>query len=107
MHLALTGRGRERVLASLRWLAAHDRLAEVRLLLVRGGAIFSTPLALLEALTTFAVAGACPSGLNGFRHHGVRGEALSWQKPGRLIWAVLANALKAKGVWVGDAAWVI
>ncbi|WFF97381.1 YjjW family glycine radical enzyme activase [Aeromonas caviae] len=99
VHLALTGRGRERVLASLRWLAAHDRLAEVRLLLVPGRSDFLDATgALEEALTTFLLSlGPVPIRLNGFRHHGVRGEALSWPEAGSADLMVLANALKAKG----------
>ncbi len=99
VHLALTGRGRERVLASLRWLAAHDRLAEVRLLLVPGRSDFLDATgALEEALTTFLLSlGPVPIRLNGFRHHGVRGEALSWPEAGSAALTVLANALKAKG----------
>lgn len=99
VHLALTGRGRERVLASLRWLSAHDRLAEVRLLLVPGRSDFLDATgALEEALTTFLLSlGPVPIRLNGFRHHGVRGEALSWPEAGSADLTVLANALKAKG----------
>ncbi|BBR08978.1 YjjW family glycine radical enzyme activase [Aeromonas caviae] len=99
VHLALTGRGRERVLASLRWLAAHDRLAEVRLLLVPGRSDFLDATgALEEALTTFLLSlGPVPIRLNGFRHHGVRGEALSWPEAGSADLMVLANALKSKG----------
>ncbi|WP_324041712.1 YjjW family glycine radical enzyme activase [Aeromonas caviae] len=99
VHLALTGRGRERVLASLRWLAAHDRLAEVRLLLVPGHSDFLDATgALEEALTAFLLSlGPVPIRLNGFRHHGVRGEALSWPEAGSADLTVLANALKAKG----------
>ncbi|WP_324018861.1 YjjW family glycine radical enzyme activase [Aeromonas caviae] len=99
VHLALTGRGRERVLESLRWLAAHDRLAEVRLLLVPGRSDFLDATgALEEALTTFLLSlGPVPIRLNGFRHHGVRGEALSWPEAGSADLMVLANALKSKG----------
>ncbi|MFQ2624626.1 YjjW family glycine radical enzyme activase [Aeromonas caviae] len=99
VHQALTGRGRERVLASLRWLAAHDRLAEVRLLLVPGRSDFLDATgALEEALTAFLLSlGPVPIRLNGFRHHGVRGEALSWPEAGSADLTVLANALKAKG----------
>ncbi|MBS4722051.1 YjjW family glycine radical enzyme activase [Aeromonas caviae] len=99
VHLALTGRGRERVLASLRWLAAHGRLAEVRLLLVPGRSDFLDATgALEEALTAFLLSlGPVPIRLNGFRHHGVRGEALSWPEAGSADLTVLANALKAKG----------
>ena len=99
VHLALTGRGRERVLASLQLLAQAGKLAEVRLLLVPGRSDFLDATgALEEALTAFLLSlGPVPIRLNGFRHHGVRGEALSWPEAGSADLTVLANALKAKG----------
>ena len=99
VHLALTGRGRERVLASLQLLAQAGKLAEVRLLMVPGRSDFLDATgALEEALTTFLLSlGPVPIRLNGFRHHGVRGEALSWPEAGSADLTVLANALKAKG----------
>ncbi|MGL6471914.1 YjjW family glycine radical enzyme activase [Aeromonas caviae] len=99
VHLALTGRGRERVLASLQLLAQAGKLAEVRLLLVPGRSDFLDATgALEEALTAFLLSlGPVPIRLNGFRHHGVRGEALLWPEAGSADLKVLANALKAKG----------
>ncbi|MDF2274679.1 YjjW family glycine radical enzyme activase [Aeromonas caviae] len=99
VHLALTGRGRERVLVSLQLLAQAGKLAEVRLLLVPGRSDFLDATgALEEALTTFLLSlGPVPIRLNSFRHHGVRGEALSWPEAGSADLTVLANALKAKG----------
>ncbi|MFQ2548367.1 YjjW family glycine radical enzyme activase [Aeromonas caviae] len=99
VHLALTGRGRERVLVSLQLLARAGKLAEVRLLMVPGRSDFLDATgALEEALTTFLLSlGPVPIRLNGFRHHGVRGEALSWPEAGSADLTVLANALKAKG----------
>lgn len=99
VHLALTGRGRERVLVSLQLLAQAGKLAEVRLLMVPGRSDFLDATgALEEALTTFLLSlGPVPIRLNGFRHHGVRGEALSWPETGSADLTVLANALKAKG----------
>ncbi|MFQ2459515.1 YjjW family glycine radical enzyme activase [Aeromonas caviae] len=99
VHLALTGRGRERVLASLQLLAQAGKLAEVRLLLVPGRSDFLDATgALEEALTAFLLSlGPVPIRLNGFRHHGVRGEALLWPEAGSADLTVLANALKAKG----------
>ncbi len=98
VHLALTGRGRERVLVSLQLLAQAGKLAEVRLLLVPGRSDFLDATgALEEALTTFLLSlGPVPIRLNGFRHHGVRGEALLWPEAGSADLTVLANALKAK-----------
>ncbi|MFM4709581.1 YjjW family glycine radical enzyme activase [Aeromonas caviae] len=99
VHHSLTGYGRERVLASLQLLAQAGKLAEVRLLMVPGRSDFLDATgALEEALTAFLRAlGPVPIRLNGFRHHGVRGEALSWPEAGSADLTVLANALKAKG----------
>ncbi|MGL6518388.1 YjjW family glycine radical enzyme activase [Aeromonas caviae] len=99
VHLALTGRGRERVLASLQLLARAGKLAEVRLLQVPGQSDYLAADGTLEAgLAAFLRAlGPVPIRLNGFRHHGVRGEALSWPEAGSADLTVLANALKAKG----------
>lgn len=99
VHLALTGRGRERVLVSLQLLAQAGKLAEVRLLMVPGRSDFLDATgALEEALTTFLLSlGPVPIRLNSFRHHGVRGEALSWSEAGSADLTVLANALKDKG----------
>ncbi len=99
VHLALTGRGRERVLASLQLLAQAGKLAEVRLLLVPGQSDYLTADGTLDGgLAAFLHSlGPVPIRLNGFRHHGVRGEALSWPEAGSADLTVLANALKAKG----------
>lgn len=99
VHLALTGRGRERVLASLQLLARAGKLAEVRLLQVPGQSDYLDADGTLDGgLAAFLQAlGPVPIRLNGFRHHGVRGEALSWPEAGSADLTVLANALKAKG----------
>ncbi|MFQ2414626.1 YjjW family glycine radical enzyme activase [Aeromonas caviae] len=99
VHLALTGRGRERVLASLQLLARAGKLAEVRLLQVPGQSDYLAADGTLDGgLAAFLQAlGPVPIRLNGFRHHGVRGEALSWPEAGSADLTVLANALKAKG----------
>ncbi|WP_425858517.1 YjjW family glycine radical enzyme activase [Aeromonas sp. INTO2] len=99
VHLALTGRGRERVLASLQLLARAGKLAEVRLLQVPGQSDYLDATGTLDGgLAAFLQAlGPVPIRLNGFRHHGVRGEALSWPEAGSADLTVLANALKAKG----------
>jgi pyruvate formate lyase activating enzyme len=71
VHHRLTGRGNELVLDSIRYLHAHDRLAEVRLLLVPGYndshdqlARTAAWLAALDPDTRVVVIG--------FRRHGVR-----------------------------------
>lgn len=99
VHHTLTGYGRERVLASLRLLARHGKLTELRLLHVPGKSDFLDASGELDAdLAAFLQQlGPVPIRLNGFRHHGVRGEALSWPEAGSADLTVLANALKARG----------
>ncbi|MDX7924159.1 YjjW family glycine radical enzyme activase [Aeromonas media] len=99
VHQALTGQGRERVLASLQLLARAGKLAELRLLHVPGRTDFIDADGKLEAdLASFLQSlGPVPIRLNGFRHHGVRGEATLWQEAAMEELERLSNALKVKG----------
>lgn len=99
VHHALTGQGRERVLASLQLLARVGKLEELRLLHVPGRTDFIDADGKLEAgLVSFLQSlGPVPIRLNGFRHHGVRGEALAWQEAAMDELDGLSNALKVKG----------
>ncbi len=100
VHHMLTGHGRERVLASLQLLASHGKLAELRLLHVPGRSDFLDADGKLEAgLASFLQSlGPVPIRLNGFRHHGVRGVATSWQEADREALTRLAAALSARGL---------
>lgn len=99
VHHSLTGQGRERVLASLQLLALAGKLAELRLLQVPGRSDFLDAGGELDAgLATFLqTLGPVPIRLNGFRHHGVRGEAMGWQEAAMEELDRLSNALKVKG----------
>lgn len=99
VHHSLTGQGRERVLASLQLLARAGKLAELRLLQVPGRSDFLDAGGELDAgLATFLqTLGPVPIRLNGFRHHGVRGEAMGWQEAAMEELERLSNALKVKG----------
>lgn len=99
VHHALTGQGRERVLASLQLLARVGKLEELRLLHVPGRTDFIDADGKLEAgLVSFLQSlGPVPIRLNGFRHHGVHGEALAWQEAAMDELDGLSNALKVKG----------
>ena len=99
VHHALTGQGRERVLASLQLLARAGKLAELRLLQVPGRSDFLDAGGELDAgLAAFLqTLGPVPIRLNGFRHHGVRGEAMGWQEAAMEELDRLSNALKVKG----------
>ncbi len=100
VHHSLTGVGRERVLASLRLLASHGKLAELRLLHVPGHSDFLDADGKLEAaLVLFLQSlGPVPIRLNGFRHHGVRGVATSWPEAGRDELTRLARAVSDRGL---------
>lgn len=100
VHLSQTGYGRERVLASLKLLASHGKLAELRLLHVPGRSDFIDADGKLEAgLASFLQSlGPVPIRLNGFRHHGVRGVATSWQEADREALTRLATELSARGL---------
>lgn len=77
VHFRLTGAGNDDVLASIRYLAAHQKLYEVRLLLVPG--INDSPDQL--ELTADWLLGVDPEmrvRVNGFRPHGVRAHAHRW-----------------------------
>ncbi|NEX84392.1 YjjW family glycine radical enzyme activase [Aeromonas rivipollensis] len=98
VHHSLTGQGRERVLASLQLLARAGKLAELRLLQVPGQSDFLDARGELDAgLAAFLqTLGPVPIRLNGFRHHGVRGEAVGWQEAAMEELDRLSNALKVK-----------
>ncbi|WDL82067.1 YjjW family glycine radical enzyme activase [Aeromonas bestiarum] len=100
VHHKLTGHGRERVLASLQLLASHGKLAELRLLHVPGRSDFLDADGKLEAgLASFLQSlGPVPIRLNGFRHHGVRGVATSWQEADREALTRLAVELRERGL---------
>ncbi|QSR74863.1 YjjW family glycine radical enzyme activase [Aeromonas jandaei] len=100
VHLSLTGYGRERVLASLRLLASHGKLAELRLLHVPGRSDFLDAEGRLDrGLADFLhQLGAVPIRLNGFRHHGVRGEATRWPEATRDELEQLASRLREAGL---------
>ncbi|MGY3924248.1 YjjW family glycine radical enzyme activase [Aeromonas jandaei] len=100
VHLSLTGYGRDRVLASLRLLASHGKLAELRLLHVPGRSDFLDAEGLLDrGLADFLrQLGAVPIRLNGFRHHGVRGEAIRWPEATRDELEQLASRLREAGL---------
>ncbi|ATL95266.1 YjjW family glycine radical enzyme activase [Aeromonas sp. CU5] len=97
VHHTLTGYGRERVLASLQLLASHGKLTELRLLHVPGKSDFLDGSGELEAdLAAFLQRlGPVPIRINGFRHHGVRGEAAQWPQASQTELELLANRLRA------------
>ncbi|MGL5408280.1 MAG: YjjW family glycine radical enzyme activase, partial [Shewanella sp.] len=99
-HRRLTGQDNVRVLASLQLLAKAGKLAELRLLYVPGQSDFIDERGDVNpALLAFLHQLASPTiRLNGFRHHGVKGVARTWQQAQQEELAALADALTAQGL---------
>lgn len=78
-HQWLVGRSNHRVIASIKYLAKIGKLYELRLLHIPGKSDLDSQLndvtRLINALPDDVVIR-----LNAFQHHGVVGEALSWEK---------------------------
>ena len=97
VHERTTGRPLAPVLRSIKHLAAHDRLAEVRMLIVHG--VNDDPATIADAARWLAaVAPDVRIQLTGFRSHGVRPSALPLREPGRDRLDLLADVMAAAGV---------
>lgn len=96
IHRRMTGSGNERVLASIRLLAAAGKLHEVRLLLLPG---------VNDADELLAQTGRWLSAVDprmrvkviGFRHHGVRPSVVPLREPSAEQRAHYADVLRAEG----------
>jgi len=97
VHLALTGRPNDRVLASIRQLAAVDRLAEVRLLIVPGANDDVQQLA-ATARWLRAVDPIPNVVVQGFRHDGTRSIADVFQEADHDVLSATAATLVDYGV---------
>ncbi|MFW0764422.1 YjjW family glycine radical enzyme activase [Trabulsiella odontotermitis] len=95
-HRWLTGRDNARIKASIRWLAQHQRLSELRLLVIPEHSDYLTSI---EPLSAFIAAlGDVPVRLNAFHAHGVYGEAKNWRSARPDDIQALADALQARGI---------
>lgn len=95
-HIALTGRDNQRIKQSIQWLAKHDKLSELRLLVIPQ---HSDHLQHVDELAQFITTlGDIPIRLNAFHHHGVRGDAQAWQSATKEDIETLAIALAQRGV---------
>ncbi|WP_270502112.1 YjjW family glycine radical enzyme activase [Kluyvera ascorbata] len=95
-HQALTGRGNSRIKQSIRWLAQHGMLSELRLLVIPE---HSDYLEEAESLSAFITElGDVPIRLNAFHAHGVYGEAKLWGSAGPTDVEAVSQALQARGI---------
>jgi len=96
-HQALTGMQNVKSLESARLLQAAGKLHELRFLLIPGE---TDSDAELDSLIRFAKAlgGDTRVRLNAFQHHGVKGEALGWEKMTEAGVRKAAERLRAAGI---------
>lgn len=95
-HLELTGRENGRIKESIRWLAEHHLLAELRLLVIPEHTDY---LPFIDPLSEFiGELGSVPVRLNAFHAHGVYGEATAWRSARPDDVEPLAQALQSRGI---------
>lgn len=95
-HRELTGRDNAQVKASLRLLADHKKLSELRLLVIPDHCDYAEHI---EELAAFILSlGDVPVRLNAFHAHGVYGEAKQWRSATAQDVEPLAQALERRGV---------
>ena len=96
-HKSLTGMQNVQSLESARLLQAAGKLYEVRFLLIPGQ---TDSDAELDSLVSFAKALGADTRvrLNAFQHHGVKGEALDWEKMTEAGVLKAAARLRAAGI---------
>jgi pyruvate-formate lyase-activating enzyme len=97
-HRFLTGRENPQIKDSIRWLAHHQRLTELRLLVIPDHCDY---LKHLESLIAFIHSlGDVPVRINAFHAHGVYGEAASWRSATAEDVEPLACALEKQRITV-------
>jgi pyruvate formate lyase activating enzyme len=96
-HLWLTGRQHHRVFQSIELLAQHNKLYEVRLLHIPGKTDFDAEVDELASYLT-QLPKHTRIKLNAFQHHGVTGEALTWETCQESDITHLANQLTERNV---------
>ncbi len=96
-HKMLTGASNSKVKKSLEMLAATDKLAEVRLLLIPEQTDFEEYLDVL-CETLRDLPGDTTIKINAFHHHGVKGNAKTWPNATRSQVESFAQQLQRGGV---------
>jgi len=96
-HRELTGKDNDRSLQSARILHAAGKLHELRFLLVPGKTDCDAELdGLVDFVRTLGTETRVR--LNAFQHHGVRGDALAWEKMPETGVDMAAERLRAAGI---------
>lgn len=97
-HRFLTRRDNHQIKQSIRWLAAHSKLTELRLLVIPDHCDYMQHI---DALAAFIHAlGEIPVRINAFHAHGVYGEAKNWRSATPEDVEPLAQALEARAITV-------
>jgi len=96
-HRYITGRDNHRVMRSLNLLSQHNKLYEVRLLQIPEVTDFESEIDALASFLT-RLSPSTRIKLNAFQHHGVTGEALTWQTCSEENIEKLASQLTERGV---------
>lgn len=77
-HLYLTGRGNQRIKESIKWLANHNLLTELRLLYIPEKTDYLENIELLSQFIN-SLGESILIRINAFHQHGVYGEASNWR----------------------------
>ncbi|MGF1687354.1 YjjW family glycine radical enzyme activase [Photobacterium japonica] len=98
-HRWLTGRSHHRVMQSINLLAAQDKLEEIRLLHIPGITDYDSEI---DAVSTYlhTLPPRTTIRLNAFQHHGVTGEALTWDVCSNEAISAFAMQLEQRGLTV-------
>jgi pyruvate formate lyase activating enzyme len=96
-HMALIGKGNERSLNSVRLVHAAGKLHEIRFLLIPGETDSDDELHSLADFVA-SLGDDVRVRLNAFQHHGVRGDALQWEKMPEAGVGLAAQRLRMAGI---------
>ena len=91
----IDGGDNQRIKQSIQWLAKHDKLSELRLLVLPQ---HSDHLEHVDELAQFITTlGDIPVRLTAFHHHGGRGAAEAWETATKADYVTLAAAPTPRG----------
>ncbi|PSW18236.1 YjjW family glycine radical enzyme activase [Photobacterium sanctipauli] len=96
-HRYITGRSNHRVIQSIEWLTKHDKLEEVRLLHIPSITDYEPEIEVVGHFLK-SLPKRTTVRLNAFQHHGISGEALTWEACSKAEIEALAAKLKQKNI---------